>query len=141
MEYRRFDQVCIVRLDPGEDILEEVRAVSLAEGIRLASVQGLGAVDDFTVGVFDPVEKTYQANQFQGRYEIVSLTGTVSTMNGEYYCHLHMSAGDDQGRVAGGHLNRARISATGELVITILPGSVDRAFNEKVGLNLLRFDA
>ena len=46
MEYRRFDQVCIVRLDPGEDILEEVRAVSLAEGIRLASVQGLGAVDD-----------------------------------------------------------------------------------------------
>ena len=98
MEYRRFDQVCIVRLDPGEDILEEVRAVSLAEGIRLASVQGLGAVDDFTVGVFDPVEKTYQANQFQGRYEIVSLTGTVSTMNGEYYCHLHMSAGDDQGR-------------------------------------------
>ena len=91
MEYRRFDQVCIVRLDPGEDILEEVRAVSLAEGIRLASVQGLGAVDDFTVGVFDPVEKTYQANQFQGRYEIVSLTGTVSTMNGEYYCHLHNS--------------------------------------------------
>ena len=98
-------------------------------------------MDDFTVGVFDPVEKTYQANQFQGRYEIVSLTGTVSTMNGEYYCHLHMSAGDDQGRVAGGHLNRARISATGELVITILPGSVDRAFNEKVGLNLFRFDA
>ena len=38
-------------------------------------------------------------------------------------------------------LNRARISATGELVITILPGSVDRAFNEKVGLNLFRFDA
>ena len=98
-------------------------------------------MDDFTVGVFDPVEKTYQASQFQGRYEIVSLTGTVSTMNGEYYCHLHMSAGDDQGRVAGGHLNRARISATGELVITILPGSVDRAFNEKVGLNLFRFDA
>ena len=49
MEYRRFDQVCIVRLDPGEDILEEVRAVSLAEGIRLASVQGLGAVDDLSL--------------------------------------------------------------------------------------------
>ena len=141
MEYRKFANTYVVRMDPGEEILEQVQILSQAEGITLASVQALGAVNDFTVGVFHTDTKEYQSNRFQGCYEIVSLTGTVSTMNGEYYCHLHMSAGDDQGRVAGGHLNRARISATGELVITILPGSVDRAFNEKVGLNLFRFDA
>ncbi len=139
MEYRRFENVCIVRLDPGEDILEQIRVLALREDIRLASVQGLGAVNDFTVGVFDTVTKAYHANRFQGSYEIVSLTGTISTMNGEFYCHLHMSAGDDRGRVMGGHLNRAVISATAELVVTILPGSVDRAFSEEIGLNLFRF--
>lgn len=139
MEYRRLEQACVVRLDPGEDILEQVQAVARREGIQLATVQGLGAVNDFTVGVFDTVGKQYHANHFQGSYEIVSLTGTVTTMNGDVYCHLHMSAGDAQGQVVGGHLNRAVISATGELVLTILPGTVDRAFSGEIGLNLLRF--
>lgn len=139
MEYRRLEQACVVRLDPGEDILEQVQAVARREGIQLATVQGLGAVNDFTVGVFDTVGKQYHANHFQGSYEIVSLTGTITTMNGDVYCHLHMSAGDVQGQVVGGHLNRAVISATGELVLTILPGTVDRAFSGEIGLNLLRF--
>ena len=139
MEYRRLEQACVVRLDPGEDILEQVQAVARREGIQLATVQGLGAVNDFTVGVFDTVGKQYHANHFQGSYEIVSLTGTITTMNGDVYCHLHMSAGDAQGHVVGGHLNRAVISATGELVLTILPGTVDRAFSGEIGLNLLRF--
>ena len=139
MEYRRFEHVCVVRLDAGEDVLEQVKAVSLRENIQLATVQGLGAVDELTIGVFDTASKSYHANHFQGSYEIVSLTGTISTMNGEYYCHLHMSAGDEHGHVVGGHLNQARISATGELVITILPGTVDRAFSPEVGLNLFRF--
>ena len=141
MDYRKFGETYLVRMDKGEEILESLRELSEKEHIRLASVEALGAVNDFTVGVLRTAAKQYEAHNFTGDHEIVSLTGTVSTMNGEYYCHLHMSAGDDQGRVAGGHLNRARISATGELVITILPGSVDRAFNEKVGLNLFRFDA
>ena len=140
MEYRRFEQVCVIRLDPGEDIVEQVRSVAEREQIHLAAVQGLGAVDDFTVGVFDTIGKTYHANHFQGSYEIVSLTGTVTTMDGQVYCHLHMSAGDGQGRVVGGHLNQARISATGELVLTVLPGEVDRRFSEEIGLNLFHFD-
>ena len=139
MEYRRFEQVCVIRLEPGEDVAEQVRAVAEREQIHLAAVQGLGAVDEFTVGVFDTAGKTYHANHFQGSYEIVSLTGTVTTMDGQVYCHLHMSAGDDHGHVVGGHLNQARISATGELVLTVLPGEVDRRFSEEIGLNLFRF--
>ena len=139
MEYRKFDNTYIVRMDPGEEILAQVKELALAEHIRLASVQALGAVNDFTVGVFKTDEKKYYSNAFQGSYEIVSLTGTINTMDGAFYCHLHMSAGDDQGRVVGGHLNRAVVSATCEMVVTVLPGTVDRAFCPEVGLNLFRF--
>lgn len=139
MEYRKFDHTYIVRMDPGEEILEQVKVLALQEGIRLASVQALGAVNDFTVGVFKTDEKKYYANSFQGYYEIVSLTGTINTMDGQFYCHLHMSAGDDKGQVVGGHLNRAVVSATCEMVITAIDGSVDRAFSEEVGLNLFKF--
>lgn len=139
MEYRRFDNTYVLRLDPGEEILEQVEVLARKEGIRLATVQGLGAVNHLTLGVFKPDEKKYYANSFQGCYEIVSLTGTISTMDGEFYCHLHLSAGDETGRVVGGHLNQAIISATAELVVTVIPGTVDRAYSPEISLNLLRF--
>lgn len=139
MDYKRFDNTIIARLDKGEEILEQLEVISKKENIKLASVSALGATDDITVGVFRTGEKKYYANSFRGDMEIVSLTGTVSTMNGQYYAHLHMSAGDTEGKVFGGHLNRAVISATCEMVITVIDGQVDREFNETVGLNTFRF--
>ena len=126
-------------MDRGEEILEQLKAVAEKEYVQLANVSALGAVNDFTVGVFDTEKKEYHANHFEGAYEIVSLVGTVSTKDGEFYAHLHMSAGDGKGAVFGGHLNRAVISATCEMVIQIIDGQVDRRFDETIGLNLFRF--
>ena len=139
MEYRKFGDTYLLRMDPGEEILEQVKKLALAEDIRLATVQALGAVREFTVGVFATVSKTYHANEFSGPYEIVSLTGTIDSMNGEFYSHLHMSAGDSQGHVVGGHLNRAVISATCEMIITLIDGRVGRRRDEQIGLNLFEF--
>ena len=69
MEYRRFDKTIIVRLDKGEEILEQVKELALKERIKLASVQALGAVDRFTVGVFKTDDKKYLANDFSGSFE------------------------------------------------------------------------
>lgn len=139
MDYKRFGSTIIARIDKGEEILEQLEVISKKENILLASVSALGATNDITVGVFATEEKKYYANHFTGDMEIVSLTGTVSTMGGKYYAHLHMSAGDDKGHVFGGHLNRAVISATCEMVITVIDGQVDRRFNEEVGLNTFDF--
>lgn len=140
MDYKRFDKKIVARIDKGEDILEQLEVISKKENIKLASVSALGATNDITVGVFHTAEKKYYAKHFTGDMEIVSLTGTVSTMNGEYYAHLHMSAGDTEGHVVGGHLNRAIISATCEMVIDIIDGQVDREKNEEAGLNTFKFE-
>ena len=139
MEYRRWGDTLLVRIDRGEEILEQMKRVALEEKITLASVRALGAVNDFTVGVFKTSEKTYYANRFTGDYEIVSLTGTISTMNGEYYAHIHMSAGDEKGDVFGGHLNAAVVSATCEMVIEVIDGEAGRVFSDEIGLNLIAF--
>ena len=139
MEYRRFGNTIVARIDRGEEILAAVRVIAGAEHIQLASVSALGATNDFTVGVYNVDEKQYHANDFKGNFEIVSLTGTINTMDGEFYTHLHMSAGDEKGQVFGGHLNRAVVSAVCEMVITVIDGVVDRRFSEEIGLNLFRF--
>ena len=140
MDYRKFGDTLLVRIDRGEEILEQVKALALKENITLASVQALGAVGEFTVGVYNVDEKKYYANSFEGSYEIVSLTGTIDTMNGEFYTHLHLSAGNDKGEVFGGHLNRAVVSATCEMVVRLIDGKIDRKYDDVTGLNLFKFD-
>ena len=60
-------------------------------------------------------------------------------MNGEFYAHIHMSAGDEKGSVFGGYLNRALVSATCEMVVRVIDGEIDRAFSEEIGVNLFCF--
>ena len=139
MEYRRFGNKIVARIDKGEEILEKIKEISLKENIKLANVNALGATNDFTVGVFKVDEKKYYSNEFKGKFEIVSLTGSINTMNDEFYTHIHMSAGNDKGEVFGGHLNKAYVSATCEMFIEIIDGKVDRYFDEDVGLNLFKF--
>lgn len=140
MEYKRFENKVYARIDRGEEIVETLRKICEQENITLAHVSAIGAVGDFTVGVFKTAQKQYFSNSFKGDFEIVSLSGTVTQMNGEHYSHLHMSAGNDKGEVFGGHLNRAVVSATCEMVIDISDGFVNRRFSEEVGLNLFDFD-
>ena len=140
MQYKCFDDTVIVRIDRGEEILEQLRQVSEQENILLGSVEALGAINSFTVGVFNTEEKKYYSNHFEGLFEIVSLVGTISTKNGDFYAHLHMSAGDTTGAVFGGHLNSAVVSATCEMVIRVIHGQVNRCFDETIGLNLFSFD-
>ena len=122
-----------------EEIIENLRAIAEKEQIKLASVEALGAINDFTVGVFDTVEKKYYSNRFQGAYEIVSLTGTITTKDGAFYQHLHMSAGESSGAVFGGHLSRAVVSATCEMIVRVIDGRVERVLDPDIGLNLFRF--
>ena len=91
------------------------------------------------MGVFSPESKAYSSNSYAGDYEIVSLLGTVTRMDGKFYSHLHMSAGDGSGKVFGGHLNSAVVSATCEMVVDVIEGSVGRKFSKEIGLNLLEF--
>ena len=139
MEYRKFDNIIIARIDKGEEILEQLKAIAINENIKLGSINALGAINDFTVGVYKTDEKKYYSNSFKGYYEITSLTGTINTMDGEYYAHLHLSAGNEKGEVFGGHLNRAVVSATCKLVITVIDGKVDRVYDEETGLNVFNF--
>lgn len=139
MEYRRFGSTIIARFDRNEEISEQLKALALKEHITLGSVQGLGAVNDVTMGVFYTGEQEYHSNHFTGDFEIVSLHGTMTTQNGEYYGHYHISVGDKTGQVMGGHLNQAVVSATCEVVVTILDGTVERQFSKEIGLNLMNF--
>lgn len=61
MEYRKFDNVIVARIDKDEEILEQLKVIAIKENIKLAGIQALGAINDFTVGVY----KTDKRNMMQ----------------------------------------------------------------------------
>ena len=66
MEYKRFGDTLVLRLDPPEEICESITAAARAENIALAEISGIGAVDSFTVGVYNTVTKEYRSNTLNG---------------------------------------------------------------------------
>lgn len=140
MDYRKFGSTILARIDRGEEIMAQLENIAKLEHITLAHINALGAVGEMTVGVYSVPTQSYEKNTFTGDLEIVSLHGTITTKNGAYYPHLHMSAGDEQGHVFGGHLNSAVVSGTCEMVITLLDGTVERKLDTEYGSGLNIFD-
>ncbi len=149
MEYRRFGDKIVVRIDKGEELCAMLLELAEKEDIRMAGVTGIGASGDVTLGVFNPRIKEYKSVRYEGDYEIASVTGNLSRRDGKPYLHLHAVIGDPtrkfewhhnpSGVTYSGHLNAAVISATCELVIDVIDGEVGRKFSDEVGLNLYEF--
>lgn len=137
MKYKRFGEDIVVRLEVGEEVVASLAEITEREGVTFAEVSGIGAVDEFCVSVFDVKAKKYFDNDFREPLEIVSMSGTVTEQNGKPYLHLHASAGRADGSVVGGHLKRAVVSATCEIVLHTVYGRVPRFYDERTGLNLM----
>lgn len=139
MEYRKFENKYVVRLDVGDEIIESIKKLSKKENIKLASVSAIGATNEFIVGSYNVKKKEYHKIEYKGEWEILALTGNINTKNGEHYSHFHLVAGGEDGHCVGGHLNKAVISATCEMFITVIDGSVDRKIDDNIGLNIWKF--
>lgn len=137
MKYERFENDIVMRLEVGDDINEALLALAKKESIALASVSGIGATDDFTVGVFDLEKQDYEHFRYTGNHEITSLSGNITAMNGKPYVHTHITCAGKSGGIVGGHLLKSRISLTGEIFVSVIGGSVERFRDEKLKINLL----
>ncbi|NLY67541.1 MAG: DNA-binding protein [Tissierellia bacterium] len=139
MEYKRFKDKIIVRLERGEEIVESITKLCNEEDIKLGRVTGIGATDKVKIGLFNVETKEYHSTVLEGDMEITNLSGNISRMDGEVYIHLHITVCDEENKAYGGHLNMAVISATCEIIIDVIDGYVDRRFDEETGLNLFNF--
>ena len=138
MEYLRKNNTIYLRLNRGEEIISSLESLSKKENIKTAKVSGIGATNDVTVGVLITKTKEYKKQTFKIDSEITSLLGTITVKDSLPYIHLHCSLAGLNGTF-GGHLNRATVSATAEIVIDIFDEEINRVFDENTGLNLFKF--
>ncbi|HOJ10859.1 MAG TPA: DNA-binding protein [Clostridiales bacterium] len=139
MEYRVFGDKIVARIDKGEEIIESIKKICIKEKTALGKVSALGAVNRAKIGLFETGIKKYHSAELSGDFEITSLSGTITEMDGEPYLHIHINLAGADHKTFGGHLNEAYVSATCELVIDVINGRVGRKFSKEIGLNLMEF--
>jgi predicted DNA-binding protein with PD1-like motif len=99
------------RLKPGQDLKKEIQhyvdSAKIEAGYILTCV---GSLTDYQIRFANQPN----GSKDSGHFEIVSLTGTVST----HGSHLHISISDSTGKTIGGHLmEECKIYTTAEIVI------------------------
>ena len=100
------------RLKPGEDLKASITALVKEKNIGAGWIATVvGSLTNYNIRFANQPDGV----QGEGHFEIVSLTGTVST-NGS---HLHISVSDSTGKTIGGHLLDGNIVyTTAEIVIS-----------------------
>ncbi|MGD0782665.1 MAG: DUF296 domain-containing protein [Candidatus Aminicenantales bacterium] len=137
MRFRKAGDAYIVRLDSGERIVETLTGLCVREEIGAASITGVGTCVDAELGSLDWETKAHRPRMFEGHHEIAALIGNVSVQEGKTVVHLHATLADAECRSFSGHLHEAVIKATGEIIITVLPGELPRRRDADTGLNLI----
>ncbi len=140
MDRRKTERGFMIRLDRGEELVATLTAFLAERDIRCGVITGIGAVDALELGLFTATSREYLHRHFEGEYEIASITGNVSTVDGVPFAHLHGVFTDGDCAAIGGHVFAARVSVTCELDLVVYAGEVKREPDEATGLKLLRFD-
>jgi uncharacterized protein len=106
------------RLRPGQDLFDSIEEVvkenKIEAGCLLSSV---GSLTHATLRLANRDDY----NEYEGHFEIVSMTGTVSI----HGSHIHVAISDGDGVTTGGHLvNGCKIYTTAEIVLAVFEDQV-----------------
>lgn len=139
MQYKKFGDTYLVRIDLDEEIMQSLTCLCEKEHVALARVEAIGAVNHAVIGVYDLQKKEYYPEEIHEFMEITSLNGNITAMDGKPYIHLHATLADQHHAIHGGHALEMRVGATCEMFVTVLDGEVKRQKDEALGINLWTF--
>jgi len=101
------------RLKPGQNLFDSIESFVADKKIGAGCV--LSAVGSLTHATLRLANREYY-NEYEGHFEIVSITGTVAVSGS----HLHISISDGDGVTIGGHLvSGCKIYTTAEIVLAV----------------------
>lgn len=139
MQYKRFGKKFLIKLDKGDELVASIHSVMNKEGVKAGVVvSGIGGCSSVVIRYFDLKTKKYTDKEFKGFFEITSLSGNISVLDGKSFAHLHITLGDSDYNVFGGHLGSAIVEITCEIVINPFEGEILREFDPGTGANLIR---
>jgi len=108
----RSGEYWVIRFQDGENLLEGLKGLGLKSAAILGAV---GMLRDLAFGYWDG--ERYVEEPVPEPVELLSLSGNIGEADGEVVVHAHVVAGMRDGNAIGGHLLRATVHNTTEMVL------------------------
>lgn len=128
----------LLRFDLDEEVISGLSQFAKEHTISAATFSAIGAAKEVTLAYYNLETKQYEDREINQDVEILGIIGNIAILNNDIAIHCHGSFGDRNFDVVGGHVKRLVVSATCEVSLTTLEGKMEREYDQKTGLNLLK---
>lgn len=126
-----------VVMDKDDEAASQLLAFARERGIGGASITAIGAFREATLAYFDPDQAQYHDIPVTGQAEVLSLIGDIAAQDDEPALHAHAVLGRRDGSTVGGHLKRATVWPTLEVIVTETPNHLRKRVDPETGLALI----
>lgn len=107
-----------MRFDDGDSFVEALNFKLSEMGVNSGIViSGVGMLKKVTLGWFNLDTSGYEHSTYSEPHEVLSLSGNVSSKDGNPFAHIHVSLAGRDNRVIGGHLFSGTVCNTIELFL------------------------
>ena len=137
MKFTKSSNSFVIRLVKGEEIVEALVNFCSQNAVKSGYFWAIGAVDSAKIGFYDLNKKEFNFKKFNAPYEIASLIGNISQVDGGPFLHIHTILSDENFTCIGGHLEEAVVGATCEVYLIDLGMKIERKYDKEIGLKLL----
>jgi uncharacterized protein len=124
--------------DSGDEPMSGLEEFAKQNHLGASHFTGIGGFQEAVLGYFELEKKDYKKIPVDEQVEVLSLVGDIALEKGEPKVHAHVVVGSSNGSTYGGHLLKARVRPTLELVLTESPQHLHRQFNKAFGLALIQ---
>ena len=137
MQVKKCGSCFLIRLEIGEEVVASLSSFVRSRKIGSGWLQGIGAINDVTIGTYDIKRRRYLKKTLAQDQELLNMTGNISWLEKNPVLHIHALIADARHHVSGGHLFSGRTCVTVEVVLQPWPARIKRMPDERTGLNLL----
>ena len=134
MQYKQYKNTYQVYLKKGESVVEELTEFCKSHHILNGHISGIGAINNIELGAYDASKREYIKKSFQDDHELITYQGNIMLLADEPFIHAHITIGNHNMEIFGGHLFKANIAVVGEFIINKIDGKSKRTFNNEIGL-------
>jgi predicted DNA-binding protein with PD1-like motif len=125
-------------LDTGDEVVSSLERFAAEQGLVASRFTAIGAFRQVTLGYFDWDRKDYERTELGEQLEVLSLIGDVALQDGKPKLHAHAVLGRRDASTCGGHLLKAVVRPTLEVLLTDSPEYLRREHDPTSGLALIR---